>query len=59
MSIWRLSPLQWHPFTAIPALQPATLLSIIKRYGSWTYELMDRCRVLALPCPDVLAFSQQ
>ena len=42
MSVWRLSPLQWHPFTAIPAQQPSTLLSIIKRYGQWTEELMSR-----------------
>ena len=43
MSAWRLSPLQWHPFTAMPGPQPRTLLSVIKRYGRWTDSLMAGC----------------
>lgn len=37
-----ISPLQWHPFTAIPGEQPNSMVSIIKQYGKWTGHLMDR-----------------
>ena len=41
---YQSSPMQWHPFTAIPGKQPFTLRSIIKRSGSWTQSLLNRCR---------------
>ena len=41
MSSNGISPLQWHPFTAIPGEQPFSMVSIVKQYGKWTGRLMD------------------
>ena len=43
MSSNSISPLQWHPFTTVPGQQPCSMVSIIKRYGKWTGDLMARC----------------
>ena len=42
MSSNGISPLQWHPFTAIPGEQAFSMVSIIKAYGKWTGQLMDK-----------------
>ena len=42
VSVPKLSSLQWHPFTTIPGEHPATLVSVIKKYGSWTADLVQR-----------------
>ena len=42
MSSNGISPLQWHPFTTIPGEQAFSMVSIIKQYGKWTGQLMDR-----------------
>ncbi len=42
MSSNGISPVQWHPFTAIPGEQAFSMVSIIKQYGKWTGQLMNR-----------------
>jgi hypothetical protein len=35
-----VSPLQWHPFSAVPAAQPNRLVVHVKGYGAWTRGLV-------------------